>query len=113
MTIKILRNLKVTRTVINYLIVNCAYLAVSKSEHEKVCILFRFILFIHSKCVCGIGYLDELGDGTSCKDLDECLHGQVCPEMSQCLNQPGGYTCECQTGYNLTTGADGNEENGH
>ena len=46
-------------------------------------------------CACLSGYLDKLGDGSECTDIDECYHGQVCGYKSKCVNNPGSYSCPC------------------
>ena len=73
------------------------------------------------QCLCNSGFLDAKGDGTDCRDVDECLHGsgmrvkilirrrdffiqpwKVCPDMSTCNNTIGSYECPCMTGYEFT-----------
>ena len=41
-------------------------------------------------------------DKRQCLDVDECaLHNGGCSQV--CLNRPGNFTCECRTGYILST----------
>lgn len=48
------------------------------------------------KCVCPGGYEDVDGDGSECKDIDECKERTAeCSRGSVCKNEPGGYKCEC------------------
>ena len=40
------------------------------------------------------------GDGTDCRDIDECLEGSAqCPDNSSCTNMMGGYECQCNEGF--------------
>ena len=40
-------------------------------------------------CHCKSGYLDKLGNGQECNDVDECYHGVNCGDFSSCLNTEG------------------------
>jgi hypothetical protein len=52
-------------------------------------------------CVCPSGYDDTKGDGSECKDKDECASDDAndCDAHATCKNTPGSYECECKTGY--------------
>jgi hypothetical protein len=48
------------------------------------------------KCACPEGYEDVKGDGTECKDIDECKERTAeCSRGASCKNEPGSYKCEC------------------
>lgn len=49
-----------------------------------------------SKCVCPEGYEDPKGDGSECKDIDECADRGKCGADARCVNKPGGFECECR-----------------
>ncbi|XP_061553324.1 latent-transforming growth factor beta-binding protein 1-like isoform X1 [Phycodurus eques] len=56
-------------------------------------------------CACPAGL--ELIDGTSCRDIDECLTiAGICGE-GQCLNTEGSYMCVCPDGYDTLDGRTG------
>ena len=39
-------------------------------------------------------------------DINECLDENACAGNSTCNNTNGNYTCACDTGYELKSGAD-------
>jgi hypothetical protein len=49
------------------------------------------------KCRCPDGYDDPKGDGSECKDIDECANKSLskCGRGARCNNKPGGFACEC------------------
>jgi hypothetical protein len=48
------------------------------------------------RCVCPDGYEDPKGDGSECKDIDECAERKSdCPTGAKCSNKPGSFSCEC------------------
>jgi hypothetical protein len=48
------------------------------------------------KCACPKGYEDVKGDGSDCKDIDECKERTAeCSRGAVCKNEPGAYKCEC------------------
>lgn len=50
----------------------------------------------------GLGYTGYRGDGTKCKDIDECEEGTAhCDQI--CVNDIGGYHCECKDGFKLVS----------
>ncbi|KAL5019347.1 hypothetical protein ScPMuIL_005069 [Solemya velum] len=61
-------------------------------------------------CTCETGY-ENTEDQTICTDIDECEHpnnctdhdsGEFVPGVIGCVNNEGGYTCTCETGYENT-----------
>ncbi|XP_058453091.1 nidogen [Malaya genurostris] len=38
-------------------------------------------------------------DRVNCVDIDECSGINICDENAQCINEPGGYKCNCNAGY--------------
>jgi len=59
--------------------------------------------------VCPDGYEDVDGDGTDCREIDECTEGgNDCHELADCENTPGDFTCDCPAGYS----GDGTGRNG-
>jgi len=51
-------------------------------------------------CHCKNGYLDVNGDGTTCRDIDECRIADPCSaSYASCFNVPGSFECKCTTGY--------------
>ncbi|XP_069497736.1 adhesion G protein-coupled receptor L4 [Ambystoma mexicanum] len=63
-------------------------------------------------CMCSEGFVSSdkttftTSDGTSCKDINECIRGDIiaCGEHATCENTIGGYNCSCQEGYQPNTG---------
>ncbi|KAA8595577.1 hypothetical protein FQN60_010868 [Etheostoma spectabile] len=57
-------------------------------------------------CTCEPGYTISGRDSNTCTDIDECelFHngqaGRLC--LHSCVNTPGGYSCSCPVGYNVT-----------
>ena len=52
-----------------------------------------------TECVCPQGRINI--DGI-CADINECTdQTHACGENTLCVNNPGGYQCECRTGYEL------------
>ena len=48
-------------------------------------------------CRCSAGYS---GNGTVCKDIDECSVGQyLCHSNATCSNNVGSYSCQCNGGF--------------
>jgi hypothetical protein len=48
------------------------------------------------RCVCPAGYEDVAGDGSNCRDIDECTAGtDDCHAGATCTNTPGSFTCAC------------------
>jgi hypothetical protein len=48
------------------------------------------------RCVCPTGYEDVAGDGSNCRDIDECTAGtDDCHAAATCTNTPGSFTCAC------------------
>ena len=45
---------------------------------------------------CNAGF--ELVNGV-CQDIDECQVATTCADNATCANQPGAFTCTCNTGY--------------
>jgi hypothetical protein len=48
-----------------------------------------------TRCRCPLGYVDVRGDGTDCRDVNECLIPGICDRNGSCTNTPGSYDCEC------------------
>lgn len=48
-----------------------------------------------TRCRCPLGYLDVRGDGSDCRDVNECLLPGICDFDGKCLNTPGSFECEC------------------
>jgi hypothetical protein len=43
-------------------------------------------------------------DGKGCDDIDECaLNTDGCDSNSECENSPGSFSCNCNSGYQLST----------
>ncbi|EDV29248.1 uncharacterized protein TRIADDRAFT_19226, partial [Trichoplax adhaerens] len=49
---------------------------------------------------CPQGYT---GDGILCSDFDECASSATNNCQQVCVNTVGGYTCDCQSGYQLNS----------
>jgi hypothetical protein len=51
-----------------------------------------------ASCACPDGYDDTKGDGSECKDKDECAKDadNDCDKNASCENKPGGYECKCK-----------------
>jgi Protein of unknown function (DUF1566)/Calcium-binding EGF domain/EGF domain len=65
---------------------------------------------VDERAVCGVcptGYDDVAGDGTQCRDIDECgtdAHG--CDATTQrCENLPGAHACPCLDGFHASGSA--------
>ena len=49
-----------------------------------------------ARCACPKGYEYVKGDGSECKDIDECDKGEDdCDKRAKCENKPGGFECKC------------------
>jgi hypothetical protein len=48
-----------------------------------------------TRCRCPIGYIDVRGDGSDCRDINECLLPGICDFDGKCSNTPGSFECEC------------------
>ena len=48
-----------------------------------------------TRCRCPLGYLDVRGDGSDCRDMNECLIPGICGRNGKCTNTVGSYQCEC------------------
>lgn len=47
-------------------------------------------------CSCPAGYEDVKGDGSDCKDRDECASDEAkCGKHATCKNTPGSFECSC------------------
>ena len=56
-------------------------------------------------CQCNAGFNDFQGDGTDCRDWNECLNqgaGNNCHEWAICQNLNGGFSCTCRPGFTGT-----------
>ncbi|XP_064643492.1 uncharacterized protein LOC135497618 [Lineus longissimus] len=53
------------------------------------------------ECKCSPGFIDVKGDGSYCKDIDECTTvPDTCgDENALCKNTPGYFKCTCKEGY--------------
>ena len=62
--------------------------------------LLTLLLTFQCNCKNGFTYIPY---GTSnrinCVDIDECSGVNICDENAQCYNEPGGYSCRCNPGY--------------
>ncbi|XP_070697809.1 latent-transforming growth factor beta-binding protein 2-like [Pempheris klunzingeri] len=76
---------------------------VNECEDDSLCLGGQCINNIGSySCSCPTGL--ELVDGTSCRDINECLTiVGICGE-GDCLNTDGSYTCICPDGYTTIEG---------
>ena len=53
-------------------------------------------------CSCNVGFADDNGDGTVCRDFDECNgegDGNECHDDAECFNFDGFYNCSCLEGF--------------
>nr|XP_015205835.1 PREDICTED: latent-transforming growth factor beta-binding protein 2 isoform X1 [Lepisosteus oculatus] len=50
-------------------------------------------------CSCPHGY--ELIDGSTCRDVNECLSPDICGLSGECLNAEGSFFCLCSPGYTI------------
>uniref|UniRef100_A0A182XKY2 Nidogen n=1 Tax=Anopheles quadriannulatus TaxID=34691 RepID=A0A182XKY2_ANOQN len=51
-------------------------------------------------CKNGFTYIPYgTSDRINCVDIDECSGVNICDENAQCYNEPGGYSCRCNPGY--------------
>uniref|UniRef100_Q9Z0M6-3 Isoform 3 of Adhesion G protein-coupled receptor E5 n=1 Tax=Mus musculus TaxID=10090 RepID=Q9Z0M6-3 len=62
-------------------------------------------------CVCKPGFSSEkeliTNPAESCEDINECLlPGFSCGDFAMCKNSEGSYTCVCNLGYKLLSGAE-------
>lgn len=48
-----------------------------------------------ASCRCPIGFIDVYGDGSLCRDINECLIPGICDRDGQCTNTPGSFQCTC------------------
>ncbi|CAL8362156.1 unnamed protein product [Boreogadus saida] len=48
------------------------------------------------ECTCNGGFS---GNGTHCKDVNECLAEGRCHQRALCINAEGGFSCVCQQGF--------------
>jgi hypothetical protein len=48
-----------------------------------------------TRCRCPLGYLDVRGDGSDCRDINECVIPNICARNGNCTNSKGSYQCEC------------------
>lgn len=70
----------------------CSDANVSKCDHSCINLPGSYV------CDCNQGFSLER-DGTSCKDINECLISNDC--MQNCTNLPGGRTCSCFDGFQI------------
>lgn len=47
-------------------------------------------------CLCDPGFD---GDGTTCRNIDECLRADACGPGATCVDRDGGYDCGCPYGW--------------
>ncbi|KAM6917617.1 latent-transforming growth factor beta-binding protein 2-like [Lycodopsis pacificus] len=79
---------------------------VNECEDHSLCMGGQCTNTIGSfNCLCPAGL--EMVDGTSCRDINECLTVVgICGE-ADCLNTKGSYTCICPDGYTTIDGRTG------
>uniref|UniRef100_A0AAQ4RE16 Latent transforming growth factor beta binding protein 2 n=1 Tax=Gasterosteus aculeatus aculeatus TaxID=481459 RepID=A0AAQ4RE16_GASAC len=79
---------------------------VNECEDPGLCVGGRCANTVGSyDCLCPAGL--EMVDGTSCRDINECLTATgICGE-ADCLNTKGSYTCICPDGYATKDGGTG------
>ncbi|XP_077945511.1 latent-transforming growth factor beta-binding protein 2 isoform X5 [Gasterosteus aculeatus] len=79
---------------------------VNECEDPGLCVGGRCANTVGSyDCLCPAGL--EMVDGTSCRDINECLTATgICGE-ADCLNTKGSYTCICPDGYATNDGGTG------
>lgn len=59
------------------------------------------------RCICKKGFFQpnaiddykKINDQEKCIDINECQSPEACPENSYCQNYPGGFNCECNSGF--------------
>uniref|UniRef100_A0A8C6H0Z4 Adhesion G protein-coupled receptor E5 n=1 Tax=Mus spicilegus TaxID=10103 RepID=A0A8C6H0Z4_MUSSI len=98
------------------LLVVCILLSLSGAGTQKAENCARWCP-INSKCVsnrsciCKPGFSSEkeliTNPAESCEDINECLlPGFSCGDFATCKNSEGSYTCVCNLGYKLLSGAE-------
>lgn len=71
---------------------------------ENVKFLF-FLFFCYFRFGVSFPFAVDWVNGTTTQlrlDIDECtVDRNACASNQNCINSPGGFSCECKTGYNL------------